>query len=201
MKHAILTFAFLVLSSSLHAQTFMNVFGDYSTASATGDDAIDFDGWGAGVDLTHWFDNDVYIKVGGGIHNSSFDECIQSICVEADADAIITNLRLGKRFGNVTQFVRASYAQVESTYSISGSSFTDDETEWDYGIGGLFEAGNVIFGLSVDGLRDIDEGFTVLGEITYQVTRTDGISFHIGRLFNVDDVKSTRFGIGWLRFF
>lgn len=201
MKQAILIFTALLTCSSLAAQTYVTVLGDYFRASSNELEDADFDGWGAGIDLTHWFDSEVYVNVSGGIQNSGISECFEGICVEADTDVIGTTVALGKRFGSFTPFVKAAYANVETTFSIQDQSFTDDETDWDVGIGGLLESGDMIYGVTVEGLRDRDDGFTVTGQIVYKLTSTDGISINIGRLFNVDDLESTRFGIGWVRFF
>ena len=59
----------------------------------------------------------------------------------------------------------------------------------------------MIYGVSADGLRDTDEGFQLFGEVTFKVSNADGITVKIGRLFNVDEIESTSFGIGWVRFF
>ena len=201
MKQAILIFTALLMSSSLVAQTYVAVLGDYFKASAKDVDDVDLDGWGAGINLSHWFDNEMYVNVAGGVNRSSFNECLQGICVKSDSDVTETNVAWGMRFENITPFVRAGYAKVDSTYTIAGSTFADDETDWDLGIGGLLEVGDVIYGLSADGLRDTDDGFTVTGELTYKLSSSTGISFKLGRLFNVDDLESTRFGIGWVWFF
>ena len=201
MKRATLIFTALLISSGLGAQTYVSVLGDYFKASAKDVDDVDLDGWGAGINLSHWFDNEVYINVAGGFINSSFNECIQGICVKSDSDVTETNIAVGMRFENITPFVRAGYAKVDSTYTIAGSTFADDETDWDVGIGGLLELGDVIYGLSAEGLRDTDDGFTVIGELTYKLSSSNGISLKLGRLFNVDDLESTTFGIGWVWFF
>ncbi|MCY4128219.1 MAG: hypothetical protein OXG15_03125 [Gammaproteobacteria bacterium] len=200
MKQATLIFAALLTSSSLMAQTYVTVSGDYFRATSDEVQDADFDGWGAGIDLTHWFDNEVYVNVSGGIQNAGISECIEGFCVKADTDVIGTSVALGKRFENFTPFVKTSFVKVDTTYSVLNQSFTDDETDWDVGFGGLLESGDMLFGITVDGLRDTDDGFTVTGQAIYKVTSTDGISINIGRLFNVDDLESTRFGIGWVRF-
>lgn len=201
MRQAILLITALFVSSNLMAQTYVTVLGDYARASSDEFDNADLDGWGASIDLTHWFDNEVYVNVAGGISRSSISECIQNTCVEAEADVVGTSLAVGMRFNGVTPFVRTRFEEVETTYSIGSRSFTDDETEWDYGIGALVEIGDMIYGVSADGLRDTDEGFLLFGEITFKVTNADGITLKIGRLFNVDEIESTSFGIGWVRFF
>ena len=201
MKQAILIFTALLTSSGLMAQTYVTVLGDYFRATSDDFENADFDGWGAGVNLTHWFDNEVYVNVSGGIQNSGISECIEGICVKADTDLIGTSLAVGKRFDSFTPFVKTGYQKVDTTYSVAGRSFTDDETDWDVGFGGLLESGDMIYGVTVDGLRDTDDGFTVTGQIVYKVSSTDGISINVGRLFNVDDLESTRFGIGWVRYF
>lgn len=201
MKKAILIFTALLLCSGLGAQTYVTVLGDYFKASAKDADDVDLDGWGAGINLSHWFDNEVYINVTGGFNNSSINECVEGFCVKADVNALDTNVAVGMRFDNITPFVRAGYVKVNSKYTVLGQSFTDDETDWDVGIGGLLEAGDLIYGLSAEGLRDTGEGFTVTGELTYKLSNSTGISFKLGRLFNVDDLESTRFGVGWVMFF
>ncbi len=201
MKQTILIFTALLMSSSLVAQTYVTVLGDYFKASARDVDDVDLDGWGAGINLSHWFDNEMYVNVAGGVNRSSFNECLQGICVKSDSDVTETNVAWGMRFENITPFVRVGYAKVDSTYTMAGSTFADDESDWDLGIGGLLEVGDVIYGLSADGLRDSDDGFTVTGELTYKLSSSNGISFKLGRLFNVDDLESTRFGIGWVWFF
>ena len=201
MKQAMLLITALLMSSSLTAQTYVTLLGDYARASSDEFDNADLDGWGVGIDLTHWFDNEVYVNVAGGISKSSISECIQGACVRADADVKGTSLAVGMRFNGVTPFVRTRFEKVESTFSITDVSITDDETEWDYGVGALVEFGDMIYGVSADGLRDTDEGFLLFGEVTFKVTNADGITVKIGRLFNVDEIESTSFGVGWVRFF
>ena len=200
MKQAILLTVALLMSSSLMAQTYSTVLVDYFTAKADDVDT-DLDGWGVGVDLTHWFDNEIYVNVGTGLTRSSIGECFEGICVEADTDVSMITAAVGRRFENITPFVRLGYQRAETTYSIANRSFTDDETDWDYGLGALVAFGDTIFGISADGLRDADEGFTLTGEVTFMIPNGDGITIKIGRLVNADDLESTRFGIGWTRFF
>ena len=201
MKEAILVFSVLLMSYNLLAQTYATVLGDYFRATSTEVEDADFDGWGAGVELSHWFDNEIYMGVSGGIQRTGISECIESFCVKADSNVIGTTFALGKRFGDFTPFVKSSFASVTTTYSVLGQSFTDDDTDWDVGFGGLFALSDAIYGLTVDGLRDTSDGFIVTGQVTYQLSRINGVSIYIGRLFNVDDLESTRIGVGWVRYF
>ena len=201
MKQLILIFGTLLISSVVGAQTYVTVSADHARISSNEFEDADIDGWAAGIDLSHWFDNEVFVNVAGGINKSSLSECTSEFCVSSDADSTGMSVDVGKRFNNITPFIRARFDRVETSFSSDSLTFTESDSEWDFGIGVLIEVGAMIYGVTADALKDADEGFELSGEITFKVTDDDGITLRIGRAVNVVNIESTRFGIGWVRFF